>query len=81
VPKLPTHFQKIVRSIPEDQGRRWTAARCHVSQISQWSEDIHTAASEAWQATESFVGGEDHIDGRLMWTSILTRYRSSYSNS
>lgn len=54
VPYLPS-FENS--SVPAKH--RWRAARWHVSQaVDVWPEDIHSAASEVWQAIESFAGGK-----------------------
>ena len=57
VPYLPT-----VENLEIPVKHRWLAARWHVSQaVSVWPEDIHSAASEVWQALESFGGSAKNV--------------------
>jgi hypothetical protein len=60
--KVPTLAVGSVALWTPDERVRLTAMRGHVSRaVSNWPEDIHGAASEVWQALESFAGGRSSV--------------------
>jgi hypothetical protein len=57
VAKIRTSLKHLRRNLTDHNEHRWRAATWHISAaVSQWPEDIHGAASEVWQAIESFAG-------------------------
>ncbi len=67
VPELPPRLYKLAQNLPPDQHDRWAALRWHVSQaIGYWPEDVHSAASEVWQALESFAGSAAKVNAVLV---------------
>jgi hypothetical protein len=62
VPQLPPRFHRIIGSLGQDEQIPWNAMRWHLSQaIGYWAEDIHSAASEVWQALEGFCEGKSSV--------------------
>jgi hypothetical protein len=53
-------------------GSRWEAARWHLAEaVGDWPEDVHSAASEVWQALESYIGGPRAVKSRLREYLVL----------
>lgn len=66
LPTLPPVYAEFTRRLPADERARWSASQWHLSQaLSAWAEDGHAAASHAWQALESFVGGTSGTRDRV----------------
>jgi len=66
VPTLPVGFADYVRMLPSSDAARWHAARWHLSQaISDWPEDVHSAAAKIWQSLEAFVPGGKNALSRV----------------
>lgn len=61
VPTLPKGFSKTARSLPEPERERWHAARwCLSNALAALAEDPHAAASQVWQALESYTTSGSH---------------------
>ncbi|HYE28283.1 MAG TPA: hypothetical protein VEA61_08630 [Allosphingosinicella sp.] len=77
VPALPVHFPFLGRSVSAQEAERWMAMKWHVSQsLRAWPEDVHSAASNAWQAVESLLPKRPK-PGEMMkavYTHILSDY-------
>lgn len=66
VPHIPM-FHKTLKNLHASKQSQWIAARWHISQaIGVWPEDTHTAASEVWQALESFAGSQKNVKNQLV---------------
>ena len=70
IPRLPGDSVILASKLPPDAGSRWNAATWHIAAaLGNWSEDIHSASSEVWQALEAFSGGRQQVK-----SGIVNRY-------
>jgi len=77
-PRLPVNFHRKIGGLDCDSRLRFNAMNWHVSQaMSLWAEDVHSAASEVWQAIEGLAGGKQHVAPRVV-NEYADRFASDF---
>jgi len=81
VPQLPHLSDNLLSEMTDEQLSRWQATSWHMSHaISSWPIDAHKAASEVWQAIESYVG-EKNRERQFSTTGRIGIYCASFGSS